>query len=91
MIRIKIEVIPSKRKKNKNYRKTSPFNEYLENSRDEERSPEIQQDNPIFDKIRQGLTNPDTKDEVKKTLDSMALKMILSIEVAIMKYIKDNS
>ena len=41
-----------------------------------------------IDKYNKGLI---TKEEVLKMVDRMAIKMILSIESAIMKYIKDST
>jgi len=89
MTKIKEEVLPSKRKKNKNYRKPNFLNNF-ERSIFDERDTTTRTEIPNFDNIRQRL-NPETKEKIKNTLDSMALKMILSIEVAIMKYIKENS
>lgn len=91
MIKIKEEVLPSNKKKNKKFKKPPVFNDFFEKSIVAERDISIRPDLPKYDNNRQDSTNIDKKEEVLKMVDRMAIKMILSIEAAIMKYIKDST
>ena len=90
MIKIKEEVLPSNKKKNKNYKKPNFLNDF-ERTIFDEKNISVKQELPKYDNNRQDSTNNDKKEEVLKMVDRMAIKMILSIELAIMKYIKDST
>ena len=90
MIKIKEEVLPSNKKKNKNYKKLNFLNDF-ERTIFDEKNISVKPELPKYDNNRQDSTNIDKKEEVLKMVDRMAIKMILSIEAAIMKYIKDST
>ena len=89
---------PSKKNKKKNYFNPKNFNDFLEKMRDGDRSSDEVPKLPFFDIFRQRMANFDNirqnmteTDKKLQKINGETLQLILKIQLAVLKYIKDNA
>ena len=90
--------LPSKRNKKKNYFNPKRYNEFLEKMRDGDRNSDGLPKLPFLDIFRQRMTNFDNvrqntteTDKKLQKINGETLQLILKIQLAVLKYIKDNA
>ena len=90
--------LPSKRNKKKNYFNPQKYNDFLEKMRDGDRSSDEVPKLPFFDIFRQRMANFDNirqnmteTDKKLQKINGETLQLILKIQLAVLKYIKDNA